>query len=67
MTASKMFAAYNGPTPSSQRATLLVSVTNLLNHTNYASFNGVITSPFFGTANRALSKRRITLTLRFDF
>jgi hypothetical protein len=67
VTASKMFAAYNGPTPSSHRATLLVSVTNLLNHTNYASFNGVLTSPFFGTANRAHSKRRITLTLRYDF
>jgi len=67
VTASKMFAAYNGPTPSQQRATLLVSVTNLLNHTNYASFNGVLTSPFFGAANRAHSKRRITLTLRYDF
>jgi hypothetical protein len=44
-----------------------VSVTNLLNHTNYAPFNGVLTSPFFGTANRALPKRRITLSVRYDF
>ena len=62
-----MFAAYNGPTPSSYRATLLLSVTNVLNHTNYAPFNGVLTSPFFGTANRALNKRRVNVSLRYDF
>lgn len=67
ITASKMFAAYNGPTPSSYRATLLLSVTNVLNHTNYAPFNGVLTSPFFGSANRALNKRRVAVSLRFDF
>jgi hypothetical protein len=67
VTGSKMFAAYNGPTPSSYRATVLVSVTNLLNQTNYAPFSGVLTSSFFGTANRAHNKRRITLTVRFDF
>ena len=47
--------------------TVLMSVTNLLNRTNYAPFNGVLTSPFFGTANRALNKRRITLSVRYDF
>ena len=63
-----MFAAYNGVTPSVyRRATVAVSITNLLNHNNYASYNGVLTSPFFGTANRALNKRRITLNLRYDF
>jgi hypothetical protein len=67
VTASKMFAAYHGPTPSSHRATVLVSVTNLLNRTNYAPFNGVLTSSFFGTANRAHNKRRITLSIRYDF
>jgi hypothetical protein len=67
ITAAKMFAAYRGATPSSHRATLLVSITNLLNHTNYAPFNGVLTSPFFGTANRALNPRRIIVTLRYDF
>jgi hypothetical protein len=67
VTAAKMFAKYTGPNPSSQRASLLLSVSNLLNHSNYAPFNGVLTSPFFGTANRALNPRRVTLTLRFDF
>jgi hypothetical protein len=67
VTAAKMFAAYTGATPSSNRATLLLSVTNLLNHTNYAPFNGVLSSPFFGTANRAHNKRRITVSLRYDF
>ena len=58
---------YNGLTPSSHRTTVLLSVSNLLNHTNYAPFNGVLTSPFFGTANRALNKRRVTLSARYDF
>jgi hypothetical protein len=44
-----------------------VSITNLFNRTNYAVYNGVLTSPFFGTANRAHNKRRITLSLRYDF
>ena len=68
VTAAKTFMAYhNGPIPSSQRATISLSATNLLNNTNYAPFNGVLTSPFFGTANRALNKRRITVSLKFDF
>ena len=45
----------------------MLSISNLLNHTNYAPFNGVLTSPFFGTANRALNKRRLTLSARYDF
>lgn len=67
LTAAKMFASYKHGTPSSRRTTILLSVSNLLNHTNYAPFNGVLTAPYFGTANRALPKRRITLTARFDF
>jgi hypothetical protein len=67
VTASKTFVAYNGATPLSNRFTVLLSITNLLNNTNYAPYNGVLTSPFFGTANRALNKRRITLSARFDF
>jgi Carboxypeptidase regulatory-like domain len=67
VTAAKTFARYTGATPSSYRATVLLSVSNLLNHTNYAPFNGVLTSPFFGTANRALNPRRVTLGLRYDF
>lgn len=67
VTAAKTFMAYNGATPSPHRATVLVSVTNLLNRNNYAPFNGVLTSPFFGTANRVLNNRRITVSLRYDF
>ena len=67
VTATKMFAEYKGMTPSARRATVALSITNLLNHTNYAPFNGVLTSPFFGTANRGLNKRRVTFSPRYDF
>jgi hypothetical protein len=67
LTASKTFVAYRGLTPLPNRLTVLLSVSNLLNNTNYAPYNGVLTSPFFGTANRALNKRRITLSARYDF
>jgi hypothetical protein len=67
ITATKTFMAYDGAVPSSHRLTIALSVTNLLNRTNYAPFNGVLTSPFFGTANRALNERRITLSARYDY
>ena len=53
VTGAKTFAFYHGQSPSSRRLTVLLSVTNVLNRTNYAPYNGVLTSPFFGT-NRAL-------------
>jgi hypothetical protein len=67
LTAMKTFMPYNGPIPSSPRTTISLTVTNLLNRTNYAPFNGVLTSPFFGTANRSLYRRRFLLSARFDF
>ena len=67
MPASKTFVAYKGLTPTSHRTTIMLGISNLLNRTNYAPFNGVLTSPYFGTANRALNKRRVTLTARYDF
>jgi hypothetical protein len=67
VTGAKTFVFYNGLAPTSRRLTILLSITNLLNHTNYAPFNGVLNSPFFGTANRALDKRRVTIGLRYDF
>ena len=67
VTLSKAFLTYNSLTPSSRRTTVMVSISNLTNRTNYAPYNGVLTSPFFGTANRALNKRRITLSARYDF
>jgi len=67
VTATKTFVAYKGLTPTSHRTTIMLGVSNLLNHTNYAAFNGVLTAPYFGTANRALNKRRVTVTVRHDF
>ena len=67
VTVSKAFPTYKGLTPSSHRPTVLLSISNLLNHINYAPYNGVLTSPFFGTANRALNMRRLTLSARYDF
>jgi hypothetical protein len=63
-TATKTFMASPAST---RRTTIMLGVSNLLNRTNYAAFNGVLTSPYFGTANRALNKRRITVTVRYDF
>jgi hypothetical protein len=67
VTASKTFLTNKSLNPSSHRTTVLLSISNLLNRTNYAPYNGVLTSPFFGTANRALNKRRLTLSARYDF
>lgn len=47
--------------------TLDVDVRNLTNRANLAGYNGVLTSPLFGRANRALGARRIQLGLRFSF
>jgi hypothetical protein len=47
--------------------TFNVNVTNIINHTNFGAFNGVLTSPLFGLANSALQPRRIELAMRFNF
>ena len=39
----------------------------MTNRVNFADFNGVVTSPLFGAANRALNPRRIELSARFGF
>jgi Carboxypeptidase regulatory-like domain/TonB dependent receptor-like, beta-barrel len=41
--------------------------TNLFNRVNFADFNGVQTSPFFGQANAANNPRQITLQMIFYF
>jgi hypothetical protein len=56
-----------GQLTTGDRATFAVTVNNLTNHLNNAPYNGVLTSPFFGVANRALNPRRITLSFRYDF
>ena len=43
------------------------SASNVINRTNYADFNGVVTSPLFGVANRALDPRRVELGARLAF
>ena len=40
---------------------------NLVNRTNLNGFNGVLTSTFFGRANRALNGRRVEFALSFSF
>ncbi len=47
--------------------TLSLNTRNLFNTVNLAGFNGVLTSPFFGTANRAQASRRIEASLSFRF
>ncbi len=49
------------------KLTLGVDISNLLNHTNFDNFNGVLTSPVFGRANAADSSRRIKIAMRLDF
>jgi Carboxypeptidase regulatory-like domain len=44
-----------------------VSAENVTNRVNFVDFNGVVTSPLFGAANRALNPRRIELSARFGF
>ena len=56
-----------GNQPVGPTATLFVNVQNLLNHTNFANYSGVMTSPFFGLPNAALNPRQIELGVRFNF
>lgn len=44
-----------------------VNVENLFNRTNLNGFNGVLTSPLFGRANRAFNGRRMEFALSFSF
>jgi hypothetical protein len=47
--------------------TFNLDVFNLLNHTNFGDFNGVVTSPLFGRPNRANDARRINLGVSLSF
>lgn len=40
---------------------------NVLNHVNFASYIGTLTSPFFGHATSALPPRRIQLSAGITF
>jgi hypothetical protein len=43
------------------------NISNLLNHTNFSRYSGVMTSPFFGRANSARAPREIELGVQFSF
>jgi hypothetical protein len=51
-----------GPT-----ATLALDAFNALNHVNYTSYVGVLSSPFFGKPVSALPTRRLQVSIRFKF
>ncbi len=57
----------SGITDRNYRLTFSIEANNLLNHTNFGAFNGVITSPLFGRPNSADDPRRINLGVRFSF
>ena len=48
-------------------ATLMLNFENLLNTTSLLSYNGVLVSPVFGTANTSEPGRRVSLGLLLNF
>jgi hypothetical protein len=60
-------ASGSGSRGSAPFAIVSVSAENVTNRVNFSDFNGVVTSPLFGAANRALNPRRIELTARVGF
>ncbi|MBI4443542.1 MAG: hypothetical protein HY649_09240, partial [Acidobacteria bacterium] len=47
--------------------TISLNIRNLLNHTNFTRFSGVMTSPLFGLPTSARNPREIEMGLRFNF
>jgi hypothetical protein len=47
--------------------TFSISARNIINRNNRQGFNGVLSSPFFGQANRSAAPRRIEFSLSFNF
>ena len=74
-----MMGGFGGDTRHKYNLTLGVNAINILNHFNPGNYNGVLTSPFFGIANRSGGgggggfffggggARRVELNLRFSF
>jgi hypothetical protein len=52
-----------------QRLQMQISadIRNVLNHTNFGNYSGVMTSPFFGRPTSARNAREIQVGLRFNF
>ncbi|MCH8268754.1 MAG: carboxypeptidase regulatory-like domain-containing protein [Acidobacteria bacterium] len=46
---------------------IFANLRNVLNHTNFTRFSGVLTSPFFGQPNSARSPREVEMGVRFSF
>jgi hypothetical protein len=61
------FFGEGGGGRSKYNLTLSVSANNVLNHTTYQNFSGVITSRFFGFSNNPMPARKIEASLRFSF
>jgi hypothetical protein len=63
------FGGFGGDNRNKYNLTVALSFNNLFNHPNLANYNGVLTSPFFGIANRTTfsGNRRIEASLRFSF
>jgi Carboxypeptidase regulatory-like domain len=49
------------------RIELYLAGTNILNHTNFLGYSGVMTSPFFGQPTSAGAARKLELGVRFGF
>ena len=47
--------------------TVAADAFNLLNHVNYTTFAGAMSSPFFGQAIASQPARRLQLSVRFRF
>ena len=61
---------FGGDSRNKYNLTVALNFNNLFNHPNLANYNGVLTSPFFGRANRTIGfdgSRRIEASLRFSF
>jgi hypothetical protein len=56
-----------GETRTKYSITVDINANNLLNHTNFRGYNGVLTSPFFGIGNSTNQARRIEASIRFAF
>ena len=64
---SKKFRLWHSAAGTAPYLIVSASAQNVTNRVNYVDFNGVVTSPLFGTANRALTARRIELGARIGF
>jgi hypothetical protein len=61
------FGGFGGDTRHKYNVTLGINMQNMLNHTNPLLTSTVLTSPFFGIANRSGAPRRIEASIRFGF